>query len=181
MFIVYLLTSPSGKRYVGQTRYTLHRRWTQHVADARSGRKKNHFAKAILKYGPTAFDVQTWKSLLTKEEADVEERRLIQVFQTTNPKYGYNTTAGGEGVSMPRSSEHQAKIVKARSWYRPTPETIEKVAKAARGRKNPHPGHPWSEESKAKMRRKRTAAAVELSRQGHIGLKYRRRACTIKA
>ena len=45
----------SGRRYVGQTRYSMEKRWRQHIYNAIRGDCRV-FAAAILEYGPDAFD-----------------------------------------------------------------------------------------------------------------------------
>ena len=43
----------SGRRYVGQTRYSMEKRWRQHIYNAIRGDCRV-FAAAILEYGPDA-------------------------------------------------------------------------------------------------------------------------------
>ena len=51
--IIYKITSPSGKIYIGQTKKNLEYRWKQHVKDAMNENRKRCriFHSAIQKYG----------------------------------------------------------------------------------------------------------------------------------
>ena len=55
------------------------------------------FFYAIKKYGWDGFAHYILRSGLTKEQAEMFERLYIQLFNTQNPKYGYNVQSGGIG------------------------------------------------------------------------------------
>ena len=84
-----MLTSPSGKSYVGQTTKTLKERFAQH----RTAKTHTAIARAIAKYGADAFVVQ---ELLRVDESllDHYEQKFIDAFRTMAP-HGYNLTSGG--------------------------------------------------------------------------------------
>lgn len=89
---VYVLTSPSGKRYVGITQKTPEERWRHGT-----GYKPNHpVRRAINKYGWGNFQHEIVASGLTKEEAGHFEQFLIKKLNTMDRRYGYNQTSGGE-------------------------------------------------------------------------------------
>lgn len=94
---IYVYTSPSGKKYIGQTIHSLMER---------SG-KRGHgyrgcecFYSAIQKYG---FD--TFKREILKEvkisELDETEKEFIQKYNTLMPN-GYNISAGGQMIGKSR-------------------------------------------------------------------------------
>ena len=89
--IIYCLTSPSGKRYVGQTRQTLKQRMKGH----RSKRSNCILLKrAAGKYGWGTLKVSVlWEGPVG--ELDAQEVHFIEAHQTLAPK-GYNCTTGGE-------------------------------------------------------------------------------------
>lgn len=89
---VYCYTSPSNKKYIGQTRMSLERR-ANHGIGYKSSKK---FFKAIMKYGWHWFEnnVEILKENLTKKEADFFEQYYIQIYDTINN--GYNIQKGGE-------------------------------------------------------------------------------------
>lgn len=109
MFSVYAhISKNTGKAYVGATNQTPQRRW-------KSGKgysKTSRFGQAITKDGWDAFDhivlYQCDEMALAKEL----EKRIISVFNLTNPANGYNETPGGDGGGM--LGKHQAEDARKR-------------------------------------------------------------------
>jgi hypothetical protein len=100
--IIYLLTSPSGGRYVGKTEYTLNRRWKQHKQDAANG--LDHLLhRAIRKYGAESFTVE---EICTAPASwlPAVEIAFIHLLGTFRNKRDYNMTVGGEGFWKRRES-----------------------------------------------------------------------------
>lgn len=102
MGFLYLLTSPSGKGYIGITNKTVARRVRQHGYNAA---KRRYTARgdecpglynAIRKYGLRNFKIKT---LVEAEWGYLQELecRAIDAYGTFWPN-GYNLTAGGEGT-----------------------------------------------------------------------------------
>jgi group I intron endonuclease len=120
-FIIYVaVCNTTGKRYVGQTVWDLKRRQEKHFWDAlHSSRGCPYFHAAIRKYGESAFEFYTLMTVPTKEQADEQEKNIIQLLSSCDPKFGYNISKGGGGaVGCKRS-----------------PETLEKMSAWQRGRK----------------------------------------------
>lgn len=92
---VYCLTSPSGKCYVGITKTSVKRRWQAHVALAKA-RAGHPLRNAIRKYGAQSFSIRTICTGLTEPEARDMEIAVIAQMRTTDPKYGYNVSPGGD-------------------------------------------------------------------------------------
>lgn len=143
MFSIYLATNKNNaKRYVGQTKRPVSRRWYHHCWDAETKRMDTLFCRAIRKYGKDAFDLLTIGSVGSQEDADGLERFWIWLFQSNNPEYGYNITPGGPtlpGRDHPCfGRKHSSEEVEARS-LRMT------------GESNPFFGKKHSEEAKTKM------------------------------
>lgn len=87
--LVYRITHrESGKFYIGITARTVSVRWREH----KRGRGQSVLAKAVRKYGPAAFDVQTLAYAADADEARELERYLIARLDPP-----YNLTDGGEG------------------------------------------------------------------------------------
>lgn len=97
MYEIYVVTNvTNGKKYVGQTRKTIRIRWAQHLTHARQGtRVPFHFA--IRKYGEDAFTVEQVAVCETLEWANYLEKTWVLLLNTTNRKFGYNATFGGDG------------------------------------------------------------------------------------
>jgi len=67
---VYLITNKvNGKQYVGQTHYSLSRRWKEHI-DWSKNNRKSVLHKAVFKYGVENFCIEPLHLCLTKEEMD---------------------------------------------------------------------------------------------------------------
>lgn len=94
MGCLYRLTSPSGKQYIGIAHGTAHARWLRHIRDALKDGADFAISRAIRKYGPESFRVET---LVIAERPFLFEleRRAIAKFQTKAPN-GYNLSDGGE-------------------------------------------------------------------------------------
>ena len=93
-YSVYKLTFPNKKIYIGITLQKLTTRWNNG-----NGYKKNErMYKAIKKYGWGNVKREEIAKLLTKQQAETLERNLIEKYNTTNQKYGYNRDPGGTGI-----------------------------------------------------------------------------------
>lgn len=90
--VIYCLTSPEGKRYVGQTCNSLRKRCRQHAIQTI---KKNFpISHAIKKYGIENFKVRiVKKGLKTQGELDFYEIKYIAQYKLI--KNGYNCSKGG--------------------------------------------------------------------------------------
>jgi group I intron endonuclease len=98
-FTIYCHTNRvNGKRYVGQTVYSMEKRWAAHVSSAKSNIRKNcrAFIAAIRKYGADVFDHQVLEVVDTQEEADLLEALWIEQMGCRVPN-GYNIDRGGNG------------------------------------------------------------------------------------
>ena len=94
-YCVYKHTSPNGKVYIGITsNRNPNRRWKNG-----NGYKSNsYFYSAIEKYGWDNFEHEILENDLTLTEAYAKETYYIDRFQSNDPEYGYNLTAGGDGI-----------------------------------------------------------------------------------
>ena len=92
MGIIYKITSPSGKGYVGQTKRALNKRLERH-RDLKWGNCRL-LKRAIAKYGWPNMQVQVlWTG--RDEELDAKEIALIRDHGTLAP-HGYNALPGGD-------------------------------------------------------------------------------------
>lgn len=104
-YCVYMHISPSGKKYIGITKQDVQKRWQNGYGYLNKNEdgtfKQPYMARAVLKYTDWK---NAWEHLiliddLTEEEAKEKEKMFIKEYNTRNPNYGYNITAGGEGMS----------------------------------------------------------------------------------
>jgi predicted GIY-YIG superfamily endonuclease len=175
----YLVTGPSGKRYVGITSGEIAARWQQHVSAAIARRFNSALHAAIRKYGAEAFSVEqigsaeTWKELCALERSAIAERGTF----TPN---GYNLTLGGDGtpgyIYANRSPESQAQLSKkiAEANARRTPEERARIAEAIAASKRGKPRPPELIEKLAAQKRGKTHSEEARARMsaGHVGFKH---------
>lgn len=98
-YIVYKHTSPNGKSYIGITSKSVGERWGKN--GSRYTKETTYFANAIRKHGWDNFSHDILAGGLSKKEAIAMERSLIALLSTQDKRYGFNSTAGGEGVESP--------------------------------------------------------------------------------
>lgn len=85
----------NGKVYVGITKQKPEDRWKNG-----NGYNGLYFERAIKKYGWDGFEHIIVCENLSKTDACTMEQLLIKALRTTDPKYGYNQTVGGDGGGM---------------------------------------------------------------------------------
>lgn len=135
MHKIYKYTNTSnGKIYIGQTSKTLNERAGK---NGKNYCESNRFYAAIKKYGWESFVSEIIADNLTQDEANAFEIYYIDLFDSTNPDYGYNIQLGGNQRNQ--TDEGKAEISrKARERYkdrtknpmygkRHSPEAIEKM------------------------------------------------------
>jgi group I intron endonuclease len=109
---VYMFTSPSGKRYIGETKRTLSQRLARHKDLERSHCRL--VVRAIKKYGWDSMVVSVlWRGPPSERRA--KEAEFIAKYDTMSPN-GYNCTAGGDSNPM---DVHAGRIAVKESWQRP--------------------------------------------------------------
>lgn len=91
---IYRLTSPSGKHYVGISKNVKERFWS-HLRVAREG-KKHPLYDAMRKHGASNFKIETMLTFPVLEDALIAEIAAISLFESTDRRYGYNLSPGGE-------------------------------------------------------------------------------------
>jgi group I intron endonuclease len=123
-FTIYCHTNRvNGKRYVGQTVYSMEKRWTDHVSAAKSSKCGSPvFKRAILKHGPDAFDHEVLEVVWTQEEADAAESKWIEQLTCRVP-HGYNLKSGGGGNGRVHDDTKRLIGKASRTWWQKmTPE-----------------------------------------------------------
>ncbi len=122
----------SGRRYVGQTRYSMEKRWRQHIYNAIRGDCRV-FAAAILEYGPDAFDHAVLEVCETSASANDAERRWIEHFDSCAPN-GFNLKLGASGGKGAVHPETCAMISASKTgwWAQQSPAQRAAIARTAR-------------------------------------------------
>ena len=149
-----MLTSPSGKTYIGQTTKTVEERFRQHQ---QKNNKCVAIYNAIQYHGWDAFE-KNWYEV-PDGDLNKHEELMIEVLGTLSPD-GYNLKEGG--ANGRHSEETKIKIKEKNTGLSRSEETKKKISEANQGSKNSmfgikgdkHPmfGIPRSEHTKQKLR-----------------------------
>lgn len=112
---LYLHNNPfNNKKYIGITCQDPKNRWNNGL-----GYKNNQtFFKDIEKYGWNNFEHIIFKENIPEEKIGKLEEYYINLYNSTNPKYGYNKAKGGLNpgrLGIPHSEETKKKIGEANS------------------------------------------------------------------
>jgi group I intron endonuclease len=141
-YCIYSITNNlNRKRYIGFTGNFRVRKNKHKDLSRRGSLQAIHHA--IRKYGWENF---SWEILFESSDREqtlnVKEPEFIKLYQTQNPKYGYNQTAGGEHYVLSEEARHKISLSKL-GKKRP-PHVIEALRRANFGTKQ-------SEERKARQ------------------------------
>lgn len=161
MGYIYILTSPSGKRYVGQTTRPIKERLEAHQQKTSGCRA---ICNAIQKYGWENI-VKIWYEV-PDEDLNDHEKLLEETLGTLAPK-GYNLREGGGSrgklseetkqkmsevrLGVSKSEETKRKMSEAQIGKTLSEEIKRKISEAVKGEKNHSFGIPKSEETRRKL------------------------------
>lgn len=98
-FIYLVINNINNKKYIGQTKLTIEKRWERHIYDAQNKNDDFYFHKAIRKYNPSNFTI-TQLEECDNSLLDEQEIYYIELYKTYYIYgYGYNLTRGGSGFT----------------------------------------------------------------------------------
>ena len=148
----------NGKIYIGQTLNYISR-WSsngRHYQTHNKYNNKNHFYNSIKKYGWTNFEHIILEKELNKEQADKIEKNLINTFNTTNQRYGYNVQDGGSKGKLTKEAkkyiyEQTKKAMKQPDIRNKYLLSIKNRA-SMKGENNPFYGKKHTKETRDKMK-----------------------------
>jgi group I intron endonuclease len=147
----------SGKKYIGSAAKSFYGRWHTHSSRLRKGTHHSSYLQhAWDKYGEDAFEFRVVKRT-TPEEAVDSEQAFIDLYQTCDPKHGYNIAPiAGSSLGRKHAAETLAKISAAGKGnkrglgYKHTNEAKAKMSLASKGNKRGL-GHKPTAETRAKL------------------------------
>ena len=156
--VIYLATNKiNNKKYVGQTIRGLDERKSDHKRQAIKQNRRSHFHSAIRKHGFESFNFEVIDHAETRMELSEKEIYWISKYKTTNPKFGYNNTTGGEHYEH---TELARKNISISGIGRKMPKhAIEEMRKRNTGKGNPFYGKHHKQD------------AIEKNRIAHVGKK----------
>lgn len=152
--VIYCMTSPSGKRYVGQSWNFKHRKYYYKNPELCKRQRKLYYA--LKKYGFENFDIELLDYCFNQEQMDDSEIYWIKYYDVI--KNGYNIREGGsKGKNSPETIE---KIKAKRKLQKITPKMLEALAK--------HRGKKPTKESIEKMRKSQKGHPVSQQQRENI-------------
>jgi group I intron endonuclease len=125
----------NGKCYYGQT-INWNIRKGAHLSYLRNGKHHNqHLQRSWYKHGEQAFLFTVISDSEADSQLDQLEKQLIEIFQTMNPKYGYNKESGGNlyKIHSPETREKRRQALLGRKC---TPEHRENMRQGKLGKKS---------------------------------------------
>lgn len=154
-YTLYVHIFPNQKLYFGITKGNVLSRWCKDG----NGYHTQLVWRAIQKYGWDNIQHIVLLEGLSKEVACECEKYLIAKYQTTNSRYGYNVSSGGEcstlGLHWNLSEETKLKISNSIKGHQVSEETRRKIGKAnsvaLKGKISPMKGRHVSEITKKKQ------------------------------
>ena len=166
MYTVYAhICKENGKRYIGQTRNSVKKRWNNGTGYS----QQPIFYNAIKKYGFNNFEHRIIAHGLTQEQANRLEIKLIQHYKTTDSKYGYNCENGGNGKGK-ISDETRRKISESRKGKYFGKDNPNYGNHKLAGKNNPNYGcHRFAGENNPFFGKTHTQETIEKIKQANIG------------
>ena len=163
----------NNKVYIGQTRQSIQRRWSQHKSKA--GKINTPFYNAIQKYGKKSFIVSIVKTVYSEK---LEELKSIlnkkEIFYTNYYKAlhpeGYTLVAGGMSLSKEASKrigEATAKRNKTKAHREANSKGLKQAYKNGLDNKGIVSIHQWQENNKESMLAIRRKAVVEAQKKAN--------------
>lgn len=95
---VYIIKNfANGKVYIGKTERDANKRFTEHLTESRAKNSATYnycLSRAIRKWGEEAFDFAILADDIPIEKLDLIEAHYIDMYNSSDPQYGYNISAG---------------------------------------------------------------------------------------
>lgn len=154
-YYIYILQNKINlKIYVGKTHDTKRRHKTHlYITNGNTPTNKHLIHRAINKYGQDNFSFQEIEKFEIEQEALDAEKFWIEFFRSDvnrfGSKYGYNLTAGGDGISgLKHSQQAKDKISQANKGKVFSAETRKRMSKSHTGKPSPMLGHSQTDKQK---------------------------------
>ena len=108
----------NGKMYIGSTSTSFRKRWENHKRKLRKNKHPNdHLQASYNKYGKDCFEFQIIE-ITNPDEAVKREAYYISLYNTLNPKYGYNIAKVNiDGTtSVAQSTKEKLSVITKKMW-----------------------------------------------------------------
>lgn len=115
--VIYKITNKiNGKVYIGQTieKGGFDRRYRNNLE---RNTHNNHLKNAIVKYGIENFEINKEFDVgYSQDDLNQKEEYYIKLYKSTNRKYGYNKTTGGEGRKLTEEAKRNMSIAQKKYY-----------------------------------------------------------------
>lgn len=167
--IIYRITNRvNGKRYYGQTTYSLEKRWREHLSKLST----NHpLYTSMRKYGVENFDIEQVAMAASQEDLDLLEQQYIFKSRTYLRAFGYNLDLGGRGRGKHSEATRQ-KISEGLTGKTLPQETRDRISRSNTG-KHDGPREPRSQETKDKISAKLSGRILSPEHKANISSSMR--------
>lgn len=142
---IYMIENKINKKiYIGFS-VNLKRRWSEHLSELKRNKHENKYLQnSYNKYGLKSFQLKILE-ICSKEKLIEREIYYIKKYKSTDKKFGYNMTTGGDGTpGLKRTKKWAKNISKAKKGKPLTSEHCEALSKA-------HLGYIPTKEQKKKL------------------------------
>lgn len=135
--IYYIKNTVNGKYYIGQSSYSIHRRWLLHKWQLRNGIHPNdHLQRAWNEYGEEVFEFKIL--YLTDKDEPLDDLEIEYISKYNAYSEGYNQTLGGNSNHGYKPSEETKKKIGIANHKRMlgkklSPETRKRMSASAKG------------------------------------------------
>ncbi len=148
MKYIYLITSPSGKQYIGQSKVPIEQKIKSYLILEKNIKSNRLIANAIQKYGwaQMKFEIIESNNNWTQEQLNSREIFWIKKYNTLVE--GYNMTSGGEGVDSECARSNAIKHHRTMS----NEKKAQRAENCSKGQLKRFQQHPDSEETKKRKR-----------------------------
>lgn len=106
---IYIHIFPNNKVYIGQTKYSVKKRWGN---NGYRYREQPLLYNAIKKYGWDNIEHKILCVCNNQKDANMLEKYYIKQYKSNNTNFGYNLTDGGDGISGYKASKERIEKLK---------------------------------------------------------------------
>lgn len=148
MIIYIIKNSINNKLYIGQTTYSLKKRFTNH-----SKFGKGVIGEAIRKYGSENFTIEELEKCETIDQLNEREKFWIKHFNSLSPN-GYNLAEGGENrIVHEETRKKQSKSRKGYVMPESTKKKLSEIGKTKIGENSNAYGYRFTDEQREHQRK----------------------------
>jgi group I intron endonuclease len=148
MKYIYLITSPSGKQYIGQSKVSIEQKIKFYLILEKNKKSNRLIANAIQKYGWAQMKFEILESNDNWSQEQLNSREIFWIEKYNTLLEGYNMTSGGEGVDSECARSNAIKHHRTMS----NEKKAQRAENCSKGQLKRFQQQPDSEETKKRKR-----------------------------